>query len=871
MNKPAGRLLILGLISLFAASSLFALEHLDGYVSQGGGKAVANMTGASIGVQRSYPHALVTVYDAGTLNLATIYASDGTALANPMSASSTGYWSFYTAGGCFDLAFSGGGIGTPYTIANRCTPNAGHIINMDPYARVWGANDTAIAHAITDATSGDTLLFTANYQYVLDATINVTKPLTFSGPGGGHATLLCRLPIGTEKLFYVTSSNVTFYNLRFDGTGASSDPLTVRKVAIFFDGDPGWITDLRVDRCSFTNLTRKGIGQTGNLFVATATNTNPIQVTTTTAHALTTGDVITVTGLGGVLAGADALSYTGAVTVIDGTHFELTGKPAAGNYTSGGQILAVVSVTGNGVGPIVVQTAGNHGLTTGDHVTVASVGGNTAANGAMRQITVVDANHFSIDGTTGNGAYTSGGTVGEYFGQGAHSTAAGLYGTAGNAALSSEYGVLVSRGDGVRITNNTTSEISGSAFFVTRSRNVWIEDNDIAMLTSGDNLYALHVDESIGTDCYNIWIARNHIRRSNNASGGAIDIMSQNDTAGATGIRRVWITDNLIEDSTGYGSGTALLRVYSVEEAHILGNTIRAISEPNSIFINLDARIAPSVGSGLPDNPGPVANEVRGNLLVASAALQTGIRVRHSMLAGGGGLIPNTGMYLVVSQNQLITDNTYWFTRGIRVEDTPYALISGNLILQKFSNTFFTAAHQALEFIAINKDVTGGRVESNTIDCYDVASGRGISVSGTGGNTVDDLVIANNTLLNGAADPIILAATVNSPTVINNTYSSCVAGAKINNSATAAFMSGNRFTSDVLTGTWTITNGTASVTVSTAEVRTGDRINLTVTTDTANDVAVKASTITNGTSFVVKTINTAVTGADVSGTWRIDH
>lgn len=77
---------------------------------------------------------------------------------------------------------------------------------------------------------------------------------------------------------------------------------------------------------------------------------------------------------------------------------------------------------GDGVGPVelavtgatnaspIVITSTAHGLVTGDRVTIASVGGNTAANGNWT-ITKNDANTFSLDGSTGNGAYTSGGEV----------------------------------------------------------------------------------------------------------------------------------------------------------------------------------------------------------------------------------------------------------------------------------------------------------------------------------------------------------------------------------------------------------------------------------------------------------------------------
>ncbi len=57
--------------------------------------------------------------------------------------------------------------------------------------------------------------------------------------------------------------------------------------------------------------------------------------------------------------------------------------------------------------PIVI-TSTAHGLTTGTLVTLSGVGGNTNANGTFA-VTRINANTFSLDGTTGNGVYTSGG------------------------------------------------------------------------------------------------------------------------------------------------------------------------------------------------------------------------------------------------------------------------------------------------------------------------------------------------------------------------------------------------------------------------------------------------------------------------------
>ena len=59
--------------------------------------------------------------------------------------------------------------------------------------------------------------------------------------------------------------------------------------------------------------------------------------------------------------------------------------------------------------PIVITTTAAHNLSTGQKVVISGVGGNTNANGTFT-ITKVDATSFSLDGSSGNGAYTSGGT-----------------------------------------------------------------------------------------------------------------------------------------------------------------------------------------------------------------------------------------------------------------------------------------------------------------------------------------------------------------------------------------------------------------------------------------------------------------------------
>lgn len=67
------------------------------------------------------------------------------------------------------------------------------------------------------------------------------------------------------------------------------------------------------------------------------------------------------------------------------------------------------TVTGaTNASPIVITSA-NHNLYDGMRVTISGVLGNTAANGTF-VVTRIDANTFSLNGSTGNGSYTSGGT-----------------------------------------------------------------------------------------------------------------------------------------------------------------------------------------------------------------------------------------------------------------------------------------------------------------------------------------------------------------------------------------------------------------------------------------------------------------------------
>jgi hypothetical protein len=73
---------------------------------------------------------------------------------------------------------------------------------------------------------------------------------------------------------------------------------------------------------------------------------------------------------------------------------------------------ATVSTPGcSNASPIVVTTSAAHGYSNGDFVTITGAVGNTACNVTNTAIAAVTSTTFELVGTTGNGAWTSGGAV----------------------------------------------------------------------------------------------------------------------------------------------------------------------------------------------------------------------------------------------------------------------------------------------------------------------------------------------------------------------------------------------------------------------------------------------------------------------------
>ena len=104
-----------------------------------------------------------------------------------------------------------------------------------------------------------------------------------------------------------------------------------------------------------------------------------------------------------------------AVRTIPGDTIRIMGSPAPTSLGQNGvwtsqALQGTKNITGATNATPIAITCTAHGYSTGDTVVIAAVGGNTNANGTW-EITSTGANTFTLDGSAGNAAYTSGGAA----------------------------------------------------------------------------------------------------------------------------------------------------------------------------------------------------------------------------------------------------------------------------------------------------------------------------------------------------------------------------------------------------------------------------------------------------------------------------
>jgi hypothetical protein len=218
------------------------------------------------------------------------------------------------------------------------------------------------------------------------------QKITISGVGGITAAN------GTWTVTVIDPNNFTLNGSIGSGTYTSGG------VAVNQDwgGASVWISP---DNSNYVQLGKMyGPSRMGVLTAQLASATDP-----DTTHTLAV-DLTQSTGMLNSGTQADCDNFR-TLCYVDGEliSYEDATLTGAYRYDLGAHGSAAAITAASNASPIKITVA-NHGLNTGETVVVAGVGGNTAANGTW-VITVVDASNFNLNGSTGNGAYTSGGTA----------------------------------------------------------------------------------------------------------------------------------------------------------------------------------------------------------------------------------------------------------------------------------------------------------------------------------------------------------------------------------------------------------------------------------------------------------------------------
>jgi len=334
------------------------MQRASGFVEKGVTTLSINGVTSAASVQRAYPGATVTVYGAGTLVLATIYSDNSsTPKINPFTASSDGSWFFYAADGKYDVKFSGGGITTPWTLADVLLDDA--TTGASAVVSIFGRTGAV------SATAGD-------YSF---AQISGTATIAQIPAAGGDLS--------------GTLSNATVAKLQ--GRAMAATAPTSGQAIIWVAGSTQWAPGtpaVATDHASLSNLGVNSAGHTGYATISgTETLTNKTLTTPTIGSFVNAVHTHADTAGGGYMA---ATAISGVVTVAKGgtaISGYVKGDLLAGAAGSGlarlavgtdGQVLIADSATAYGLkwGP----PSGTHNLLSNSHTDTTS---GTVARGSI--------------------------------------------------------------------------------------------------------------------------------------------------------------------------------------------------------------------------------------------------------------------------------------------------------------------------------------------------------------------------------------------------------------------------------------------------------------------------------------------------------
>lgn len=197
------RRLMLALILLGVSLPLWGRGKIQGWCENGNvGVSIPGTQGSGVQkFQQSYSSCIATVYNSGTLVLATIYSDmSATPKANPFTSASSGQWFFYADSGRYDVKFSGAGIPSPFTLGDLAPQEATTTLDCSVFPGAnAGAKMSACIAALPSAGFADSRLISgaqnntatvsvpANVALLLSCNLTLTttvKAFSITGDGG---------------------------------------------------------------------------------------------------------------------------------------------------------------------------------------------------------------------------------------------------------------------------------------------------------------------------------------------------------------------------------------------------------------------------------------------------------------------------------------------------------------------------------------------------------------------------------------------------------------------------------------------------------------------------------------------------------------
>lgn len=283
-----------------------------------------------------------------------------------------------------------------------------NVFNPDTAAEAQKVNDNfnAIKNAHNDTDSKvSTMQTTLSSGIILpDGSVDFTRLQSYKSRTITNATNATPIVVTSTGHKFVSSDTVTISGVQ--GNTAANGTFTITKIdddTFSLDGSVGNGTYSSGGIALLTPVNDNNLVNLGYLKAnAGALKINALGTIssniTLPVNSVTTADV---TG---------AISITLPTTLVSGNEntvifdFSATSTSLTINQTATTKAITAAS----NASPIQITAVG-HGYNTGDKINISGVQGNTAANGTWI-ITRLTADTFTLNGSTGNGAYTSGGT-----------------------------------------------------------------------------------------------------------------------------------------------------------------------------------------------------------------------------------------------------------------------------------------------------------------------------------------------------------------------------------------------------------------------------------------------------------------------------